>query len=59
MNFFRFSQKDLQRVLATCSSGRELIERGFASDVALAAEHDGSATVPLLHDAEYRDAGDR
>jgi 2-phosphosulfolactate phosphatase len=34
--------------LALCASGRELVEKGFAGDVELAAELDASAVVPLL-----------
>jgi 2-phosphosulfolactate phosphatase len=34
--------------LRECSSGRELIEWGFADDVALAAEVDASTNVPVL-----------
>jgi 2-phosphosulfolactate phosphatase len=40
-------------VLAGCSSGKELIERGFGEDVALAAELDASTTAPRLHDGGF------
>lgn len=40
-------------VLKSCTSGRELIERGFESDVLLAAEMDCSQTIPLLKDEAY------
>jgi 2-phosphosulfolactate phosphatase len=40
-------------LLAACSSGRELIDRGSAADVELAAECDVSAAVPLLVDGAY------
>lgn len=39
---------DLQECLLNCSSGRELKERGFVDDVALAAELDVSQVVPVL-----------
>ena len=38
----------LPEALATCGSGRELIERGFACDIELAAELDVSSAVPKL-----------
>jgi 2-phosphosulfolactate phosphatase len=31
-----------------CASGRELVERGFASDVEIAGELDATDRVPLL-----------
>lgn len=43
---------DLSRFLASCASGRELRERGFAQDVGLAGQSDISQTVPrLMHGA--------
>jgi 2-phosphosulfolactate phosphatase len=36
-----------------CSSGRELIEQGFAEDVAIAAELDSSTAVPVLRDGAF------
>jgi 2-phosphosulfolactate phosphatase len=39
---------DLASVLASCTSGRELADRGLADDLALAAEHDVSQAVPRL-----------
>lgn len=41
-----------ERLLA-CTSGRELVERGFARDVELAAEHDVSSVAPRLVDGAY------
>jgi 2-phosphosulfolactate phosphatase len=41
-------------LLGECVSGRELAERGFAADVALAAEHDAQDTVPVLTDGAFR-----
>jgi 2-phosphosulfolactate phosphatase len=43
--------------LAACSSGTELAEAGFSSDVAIAAELDSSACVPLLSDGRFADVG--
>lgn len=39
--------------LAACASGRELRERGFANDLALASEVDVSACVPRLVDGAF------
>ncbi|MBF6213416.1 2-phosphosulfolactate phosphatase [Nocardia puris] len=44
---------DLTTTLTTCASGRELIEGGFADDVAIAAELDSSTAVPLLTDGAF------
>jgi 2-phosphosulfolactate phosphatase len=41
-------------LLGDCVSGRELAGRGFAADVALAAEHDAQDTVPVLTDGAFR-----
>lgn len=40
-------------VLEECSSGKELIERGFGEDVALAAEADASTVAPRLRDGAF------
>lgn len=45
---FRCFQDQLLGTLQTCSSGKELIERGFASEVNLAAELNVSDCVPIL-----------
>jgi 2-phosphosulfolactate phosphatase len=42
--------------IASCSSGRELIERGFQRDVELACALDVSRTVPLLDGDGFIDA---
>jgi 2-phosphosulfolactate phosphatase len=47
---------DLAAVLQRCSSGRELVERGFAGDVALAAELNVEGGVPILIDGAFRRA---
>lgn len=44
---FRELQSDLPQALRGCMSGRELIERGYAEDVDIAAEVDSSSTVPM------------
>jgi 2-phosphosulfolactate phosphatase len=45
---FRGAQADLPGRLRACSSGRELIERGFTADVELAAQFGESECVPVL-----------
>ncbi len=45
---FRAVSGKLADALADCGSGRELVDMGFADDVAIAAELDGSSCVPLL-----------
>jgi len=40
-------------MLEGCSSGKELIDRGFGEDVALAAELDASTTAPRLQDGGF------
>jgi 2-phosphosulfolactate phosphatase len=40
-------------ILTGCSSGKELIDRGFSEDVALAAEFDTSSTAPRLQDGGF------
>lgn len=44
--------------LAACTSGQELVDLGFAHDVAIAAEVDASTVVPVLTGEAYR-AGPR
>ncbi|HEY0949929.1 2-phosphosulfolactate phosphatase [Nocardioides sp.] len=45
---FRAVEARLTEELHDCASGRELVEIGFAGDVAVAAEHDACAAVPVL-----------
>ncbi len=52
-NIFALEQRTLGKVIRNCSSGRELIERGFPEDIALAAQLDCSTTVPVLIDGAY------
>jgi 2-phosphosulfolactate phosphatase len=40
--------------LADCPSGAELLARGFASDVELAAEEDATDVVAVLADGRFR-----
>jgi 2-phosphosulfolactate phosphatase len=39
--------------LAGCASGRELVEQGWPDDVAVAAELDSSAAVPVLREGAF------
>ena len=51
---FQGVQPRLRSLLQQCGSGRELIDRGFEQDVALAAELNVSEGVPVLLDGAYR-----
>ncbi len=46
-------KNDLLGNLEKCSSGKELIERGFESDVELAAAINVSDCVPIFTDKAY------
>jgi 2-phosphosulfolactate phosphatase len=48
-----FGAADLPGSLAGCSSGRELIARGYSADVQVAAELDASHVVPILRDGVF------
>lgn len=50
-------QGDLSGVLHEVVSGRELVAKGFASDVAVAAERDVSSVVPILVDGAFGPCG--
>ena len=50
---FRAAQPQLSEILPRCSSGKELIDRGFARDVGLAAEINVSECVPRLTGEAY------
>lgn len=50
---FEASGSDLDRLLHTCASGRELIDAGFSLDVELASELDASRAVPVLEKGRY------
>ncbi|MFF2774504.1 2-phosphosulfolactate phosphatase [Streptomyces sp. NPDC058052] len=47
---------DPAAALHGCDSGRELYEYGYPEDVAVAAEIDGSTTVPVLVDGAFTEA---
>lgn len=51
---FEKSASRLDTLLMQCTSGRELVERGFAEDVLLAARLDCSDCVPVLMEGCYR-----
>jgi 2-phosphosulfolactate phosphatase len=51
---FDAAEPRLGAILRGCSSGRELVDRGFAADVALAAELDSSPVVALLQDGAFQ-----
>jgi 2-phosphosulfolactate phosphatase len=50
---FQAFQKDLLGYLQRCSSGKELIEKGYESDVEIAAAYNISDCVPLFTDNAY------
>ena len=50
---FEAYRGDLARTLTDCASGQELIGRGFAADVALAAQLDCSSGAPLLQHGAF------
>ena len=43
-------------MIRLCTSGQELVSRGYSGDVDLALEEDASATAPVLRDGAYRAA---
>jgi 2-phosphosulfolactate phosphatase len=47
-------QERLESVLMECGSGKELIEKGFADDVRLAADLNTSTSAPFLFEGAYR-----
>jgi 2-phosphosulfolactate phosphatase len=50
---FRESESQLRRLLRECSSGRELIERGFVADLDLAVACGVSECVPQLENGAF------
>jgi 2-phosphosulfolactate phosphatase len=50
---FRAVESELAHVLRQCSSGKELLARGFATDVMLAAQLNISACAPVLVNDAY------
>lgn len=55
MASFWHLQADLKGALLRCGSGKELVSRGFAEDVRLAAEYNSSTAVPSLVDGAYQE----
>lgn len=53
---FRTAEHQLAWYLSECGSGRELIARGYADDVALAAALNVSESAPLLQEEAYTGA---
>jgi 2-phosphosulfolactate phosphatase len=53
---YREAAGELAQLLHDCAGGRELTQYGFREDVAIAAEVDGSALVPVLRDGVFRAA---
>jgi 2-phosphosulfolactate phosphatase len=51
---FLQAESTLRAVLEASSSGKELIERGYAEDVAMAAELNVSSCAPLMVDGAYQ-----
>ncbi|WP_026547950.1 2-phosphosulfolactate phosphatase [Paenarthrobacter nicotinovorans] len=51
---FGAAEPRLTEVLRGCSSGRELIDAGYAGDVSIAAELDDSSAVALLLNGAFR-----
>ena len=54
MAAFQAAQPRLRSQLLACVSGRELIQKGFARDVEIAAEYDASRTAPILRERAFR-----
>ncbi|WP_308639757.1 2-phosphosulfolactate phosphatase [Paenibacillus silvisoli] len=50
---FKQAEQDLPAVLLECSSGRELIEKGYEQDVRIASELNVSPIVPIYHNGAY------
>lgn len=50
---FQQARDRLDETLAHCSSGKELIERGFSEDVRLAGQLNASDTAPLLVEGAF------
>ena len=53
LSAFNAYKENLTEGLLKCSSGKELIERGFKNDVILAGEFNCSRSVPILKNGEY------
>ncbi len=53
VNAFRSVENNLYKTLAQCSSGYELIEKGFPEDVHISCQFDVSNTMPILVGKEF------
>ena len=53
---FRAVEPQLEAALRSCASGRELVDKDFAQDVAIAGELDADGCVPVLADGCFTDA---
>ncbi|MFN0094357.1 MAG: 2-phosphosulfolactate phosphatase [Dehalococcoidia bacterium] len=53
--FLAAAAEGLDAVIRACSSGRELVERGFEGDVALASALSVSGAVPMLQGGAFQD----
>lgn len=53
---FESVQASLSTCMSRCASGAELVAMGYSDDVIIAAEHNTSAAVPLLHRAAFHNA---
>ncbi len=54
LSLFSSVKGRLPQTIKKCSSGKELIERGFERDVELACEMNLSLNIPVLHGGAYR-----
>ena len=54
MSAWRAVEHDVPAALAQTASGRELVERAWSDDVAIAGELDASTVVPVLRDGAFR-----
>jgi len=54
---FRAAGAGLPRLLRDCTSGKELVDRGYGEDVVLAAALNVSDAVPVLRDGAYHRLG--
>ncbi len=53
LSVFTSVEENLSDQIMQCSSGKELIERGFKNDVYLACEYNKSNTIPILRENAY------
>jgi 2-phosphosulfolactate phosphatase len=55
LTIYRHVKQDLRTEIKTCSSGKELVQRGFEKDITLACDLNCSNHVPLFVDGRYID----